>query len=74
MGVRIRGTLGDMDPLNKARFKRSRSGVKKGYPLRGLPHNTPQAHPMSQDTARRLPPTTGRMQLPPSTGRFRTQG
>ena len=37
MGVRIRGTLGDIDPLNKVPFKRARSRVQKGYPLRGLP-------------------------------------
>ena len=38
MGVRIRGTLGDMGPLNKV----SKEWVKKGYPLRGLPNNTPK--------------------------------
>ena len=40
MGVRIRGTLGDIDPLNKVPFKRARSRVQKGYPLRGLPNDT----------------------------------
>ena len=30
MGVRIRGTLGDIDPLNKVPLKRARSGVQKG--------------------------------------------
>ena len=30
MGVRIRGTLGDIDPLNKVPFKRARSRVQKG--------------------------------------------
>ena len=42
MGVRIRGTLGDMGPLDKVPFKRSKEWVKKGYPLRGLPNNTPK--------------------------------
>ena len=28
-GVRIRGTLGDIDPLNEVPFKRARSRVKK---------------------------------------------
>ena len=40
VGVRIRGTLGDIDPLNKVPFKRARSRVQKGYPLRGLPNDT----------------------------------
>ena len=35
MGVRIRGTLGDIDPLNKVPFKRAKSRVKKG-PLLGV--------------------------------------
>ena len=39
-GARIRGTLGDIDPLNKVPLKRARSRVKKGSPLRGLPHAT----------------------------------
>ena len=30
LGVRMRGTLGDIDPLNKVLFKRSISRVKKG--------------------------------------------
>ena len=30
VGVRTRGTLGDIDPLNKVPFKRARSRVKKG--------------------------------------------
>ena len=30
MGDRIRGTLGDADPLNKVPFKRATSRVKKG--------------------------------------------
>ena len=30
MGVRIRGTFGDIDPFNKVPFKRARSGVQKG--------------------------------------------
>ena len=30
MGVRIMGTLGDIDPLNKVSFKRSKSRIKKG--------------------------------------------
>ena len=37
MGARIRGTIGDIDPLNKAPFKRATSRVQKGPPLRGLP-------------------------------------
>ena len=40
LGVRIGGTLGDIDPLNKVPFKRARSRVQKGYPLRGLPNDT----------------------------------
>ena len=35
MGVRIRGAFGDMDPLNKVPFKRSRSGLRRG-PLSGV--------------------------------------
>ena len=30
VAVGIRGTLGDIDPLNKAPFQRARSRVKKG--------------------------------------------
>ena len=30
MGVRIRGTLGDVDPLNKVPFKRTTSSIQKG--------------------------------------------
>ena len=30
IGVRSRGTLGDIDPLNKVPFKRARSRAKKG--------------------------------------------
>ena len=30
VGVRIRGTLGDIDPLNKFPFKRATSRVQKG--------------------------------------------
>ena len=30
VGVRIRGTLGDIDPLNKLTFKRARSTLQKG--------------------------------------------
>ena len=44
MGGRIKGTLGDIDPLNKVPLKplkRARSRVQKGYPLRGLPNTTP---------------------------------
>ena len=40
MGVRIRGTLGDIDPFNKVPFKRARSRVKKGPALRGLLNTT----------------------------------
>ena len=40
MGVRIRGTLGDLDPLSKVPFKRATSRVQKGPPLRGLPNTT----------------------------------
>ena len=35
LGVRMRGTLGDIDPLNKLPFKRARSGAQKG-PLEGV--------------------------------------
>ena len=30
VGARSRGTLGDIDPLNKVPFKRARSRAKKG--------------------------------------------
>ena len=30
LGVRIRGTLGDIDPLNKVPFKRATSRIQKG--------------------------------------------
>ena len=30
LGVRIRGTLGDINPLNKVHFKRARNSVQKG--------------------------------------------
>ena len=33
LGGRIKGTLGDIDPLNKVPLKRARSRVQKGYPL-----------------------------------------
>ena len=36
MGDRIRGTLGDIDPLNKVPFERARTRVQK----RGLPNAT----------------------------------
>ena len=35
MGVRIRGTPGDIDPLNKVPFKRATIRVHKG-PLQGV--------------------------------------
>ena len=41
LGGRIKGTLGDIDSLNKVPLKRARSRVEKGYPLRGLPNTTP---------------------------------
>ena len=41
LGGRIKGTLGDIDPLKKVPLKRARSRVQKGYPLRGLPNTTP---------------------------------
>ena len=34
LGGRIKGTFGDIDPLNKVPLKRARSRVQKGYPLR----------------------------------------
>ena len=40
VGGRIKGTLGDIDPLNKVPLKRARSRVQKGYALRGLPNTT----------------------------------
>ena len=39
-GVRIRGTLGDIDPLNKVPFKKAIIRVKKRPFLRGLPNTT----------------------------------
>ena len=46
LGGRIKGTLGDIDPLNKVPLKRARSRVQKGYPLRGLPNTTPYFSPI----------------------------
>ena len=40
LGGGIRGTLGDIDPLNTVLFKRAISRVKKGPLLRGLPNST----------------------------------
>ena len=40
MGVRIKGTVEDANPLKKVPFKRGRSRVKKGPPLSGLPNTT----------------------------------
>ena len=40
LGVGIRGTLGDLDPLNKVPFKRAKSKVKNGPTLRVLPDTT----------------------------------
>ena len=40
VGVRIGGTLGDIDPLNKVPFKRAKSRVQKGPLLWGLPNTT----------------------------------
>ena len=37
IGIRIRGTLRDIDPLSKLPFKKARSRVYEGFPLRGLP-------------------------------------
>ena len=34
MGVRIRGTLGDIEPLNKVPFKRARSKLRR-VPFKG---------------------------------------
>ena len=44
LGGRIRGTLGDVDPLNKAPFKRAISRVRKGLGFRGLPNTTQESH------------------------------
>ena len=40
LGVRIRGTVGDIDPLNQVPFKGAISRVKTGSPLRGPPNTT----------------------------------
>ena len=40
IGVGIRGTLGDIDPLNKVPFKRAISRAKKDPLLRGLSNTT----------------------------------
>ena len=37
LGVRIRGALGYIDPLNKVPFKRATSRVQQGPLLRGSP-------------------------------------
>ena len=42
LGFRIRGTLGDIDPLNKVPFKSATSRVQKGSPLKGPPNTTSQ--------------------------------
>ena len=42
MGVRIRGTLEDTDPLHKVPFKRAISRVKKG-PLYGVSRILPRS-------------------------------
>ena len=65
MGVGIRGTLGDIDPLKKVPFKRARSRVQKvpfyGVSL-GLPRNKPSKmlHEIRQiergDTSCNFPP------------------
>ena len=40
MGVKIKGTFGDIDPLNRSLYKRAISGVKKGplywFPVRAI--------------------------------------
>ena len=50
-GVRIRGTLGDIDPLNKVPSKRARSRVQEGPLLRGLPKTlSPKPKPETLNT------------------------
>ena len=54
VGGRIKGTLGDIDPLNKVPLKRARSRVQKGYPLRDLANTTPYEVPARQSHASAL--------------------
>ena len=47
LGVRIRGTLEDIEPLNKVPFQRAISIVKKG-PLSGLSLILPRKKPVAK--------------------------
>ena len=49
--VWIRRTLGDIDPLNKVRFRRARSRIKKG-PRSGVPLILPRNHESRTDESR----------------------
>ena len=40
VGDRIRGTLGDIDPLNRVPCSESQKRVKKGFPFKGPPFLT----------------------------------
>ena len=40
LGDRIRGTLGDTDPLSKVPVEESQKRVKKGFPVKGPPYPT----------------------------------
>ena len=40
LGDRIRGTLGDIDPLNKVPVSESQKRVKKGFPFKAPPYPT----------------------------------
>ena len=40
IGDSIRGTLGDLDPLNKVPVQESQKRVKKGSPFEGPPYPT----------------------------------
>ena len=37
---RVRGTLGDRDPLNKVPVEESQKRVEKGFPFKGPPYPT----------------------------------
>ena len=53
LGFRIRGTLGDIDPLNKVPFKRAKSRVQKG-PFSGVSLRLPRIYePITSDPGAR---------------------
>ena len=61
--VRIRGTIGDIDPLNKVSFESAISRVYEGPPLIGLP-NIPRSSPKLCDLQRTGSCTSARRAAP----------